>query len=105
MDFQPLRAFTARSSFDLSVQGVFVRRIQALSVGQDILGRFTPPGVGRAIKVVGRVLWSSSTDTTEGYPAGMGIQFVNLSPEEQGFIEEYLVDTLLDRALAREPER
>ncbi|MFI5339926.1 MAG: PilZ domain-containing protein [Candidatus Methylomirabilales bacterium] len=105
VDFQPLKTFTAGTSFDLSVRGVFVRTTQSLSVGQDILVRFMLPGVGHAFKVMGRVVWSSPTDTAKGYPAGMGIQFVGLSPEEQGFIEGHLVDTLLDRALAREPER
>jgi hypothetical protein len=51
------------------------------------------------------VVWSSPTDTAEGYPAGMGIQFLDLSAEEQGNIERYVVDILLDRALAGEPEQ
>jgi Tfp pilus assembly protein PilZ len=74
-------------------------------VGHDILVRFTLPGVAHPFKVVGRVVWSSPTDTAEGYPAGMGIQFLDLSAEEQGNIERYVVDILLDRALAGEPEQ
>lgn len=105
VDFQPLKTFTTGTSFDVSVRGVFVRTTQVLPVGHEILARFTLPGVAHAIKVVGRVVWSSPTDTTEGYPAGMGIQFLDLSAEEQATIERYVVETLLDRALAVEPEQ
>ena len=105
VDFQALKAFTTGNSFDVSPRGVFVRTTQVLPVGHDILVRFTLPGVAHPFKVVGRVVWSSPTDTAEGYPAGMGIQFLDLSAEEQGNIERYVVDMLLDRALAGEPEQ
>lgn len=99
VDFQALKTFTAGSSFDISARGIFVRTTQVLPVGQDILVRFTLPGVAQPFKVVGRVIWSSSTDTVEGYPAGMGIQFLDLTADEQATIERHVVDVLLDRAL------
>jgi hypothetical protein len=35
----------------------------------------------------------------------MGIQFLDLSAEEQASIERYVVGTLLDRAVTGEPEK
>jgi uncharacterized protein (TIGR02266 family) len=104
VDFQPLKAFTAGKSLDISARGIFVRTTQVLPMGQDILVRFSLPGVAHPFKAAGRVIWSSPTDTPQGYPAGMGIQFTDLAAEEQGTIEQYVVEMLLDQALAEEAE-
>jgi uncharacterized protein (TIGR02266 family) len=104
VDFQPLKAFTAGKSLDISARGIFVRTTQVLPMGQDILVRFSLPGVAHPFKAAGRVIWSSPTDTPQGYPAGMGIQFTDLAVEEQGTIEQYVVEMLLDQALAEEAE-
>jgi uncharacterized protein (TIGR02266 family) len=99
VDFQALQSFPAGTSFDVSARGIFVRTGQVVPVGQEILLRFTLPGVSRAFRTVGRVIWSSPVETAEGYPAGMGIQFLDLPAEEQAIIEEYVVQQLLDRAV------
>ena len=99
LDFQALKAFTVSRSFDLSPRGIFLCTTQILPVGEDILVRFKLPGVAHGFKVVGRVIWSSPTDTPQGFPAGMGIQFLDLPAEEQATIERYVVEMFLDRAL------
>ncbi len=102
VDFQALTEFSLGTSFDISPRGIFVRTTQVLPSGQSLLVRFTLPGVDHTFKAVGRVVWSSPTDT-EGHPAGMGVQFLDMSEDEQAAIEQYIVDTMLDRALAAEP--
>lgn len=104
VDFQSLKAFRPARSLDVSARGMFVRTPQVFPVGEDILIRFNLPGVAHPFKIVGRVLWSSPTDTPQGVPAGMGIQFSDLAGEEQGTLERYVVELLLDRALTDEPE-
>ena len=104
VDFQPLKAFTTGKTLDISARGIFVRTTQVLPLGQDILVRFVLPGVAHPFKAAGRVIWSSPTDTPQGYPAGIGVQFFDLSSEEQGTMEQYVVEMLLDQALAEEPE-
>jgi uncharacterized protein (TIGR02266 family) len=104
VDFQGLKAFTPGRSVDISARGIFLRTTQALPVGEDILVRFNLPGVATPFKAVGRVVWSSPIDTPQGMPAGMGIQFVDVAPEEQATLERYVVEMLLDRALTEEAE-
>jgi uncharacterized protein (TIGR02266 family) len=99
VDFQGLQAFPAGTSFDVSARGIFVRTARVVPVGQEILVRFTLPGVPQPFKTVSRVIWSSPVDTPEGYPAGMGIQFLDLGAEEQAVIEQYVVERLVDRAV------
>ena len=102
LDFQALKAFTPTRSFDLSPRGIFLCTTRILPVGEDILVRFKLPGVAHAFKVVGRVIWSSPTETPQGFPPGMGIQFLDLAAEEQAAIERYVVEMFLDRALTEE---
>jgi len=104
VDFHALKEFSVGTSVDISPRGIFVRTTQVLPSGQTLLVRFTLPGVDHTFKAVGRVIWSSATDA-EGYPAGMGVQFLDMSEDEQAAIEQYIVETMLDRALAMEPER
>ena len=98
-DFQGMKAFTAAQSFDISARGIFLRTIQVLPVGEEILVRFKLPGMAHPFKAVGRIIWSSPTDTPQGLPAGMGIQFLDLNGQEQAMIERYVVEHLLDRAV------
>ncbi len=105
VDCQSLKSFQPARSLDLSARGMFVRTSQVFPVGDELLVRFNLPGVAHPFKIVGRVMWSSSVDTPQGVPAGMGIQFLDLTGEELSTIEQYVVELLLDRALLEEPER
>jgi uncharacterized protein (TIGR02266 family) len=104
MDFQSLKTFRPAKSLDVSAKGIFLRTNQVFPVGEEILVRFNLPGVATPFKVVGRVMWSSATDTPQGLPAGMGVQFVDLGGEDQKTIERYVVELLLDRAQSEEEE-
>jgi len=104
VEFVSLKDFKAARSLDVSARGMFLRTNQIYSVGEEVLVRFSLPGVARPFKAVGRVTWSSPTDTPQGLPAGMGIQFVDLEGQGQGVIEQYVVELLLDRVLADQGE-
>jgi len=102
VEFQSLKTFTGTRSFDLSPRGIFLCTPRVFPVGEDIVLRFRLPSVGQPFKVVGRVIWSSPTDSPQGFPAGMGVQFLDLAPEEQAAIERYVVEMFLDRALTED---
>jgi uncharacterized protein (TIGR02266 family) len=104
VEFVSLKEVKTARSLDVSGRGMFVRTTQVYPVGEEVLVRFGLPGVGRPFKLTGKVMWSSPTDTPQGLPAGMGIQFVDLEGQEQGMIEQYVVELLLDRVLASEEE-
>ncbi|MBI3086381.1 MAG: TIGR02266 family protein, partial [candidate division NC10 bacterium] len=94
VDFQSLRAFRGGHCFDLSARGIFLRTSEVFPVGEDLLLRFKLPGVAHPFRTAGRVVWSSPTDTPKGLPAGMGIQFLDLSEEERGTLERFIVELL-----------
>ncbi len=105
VDYQCLKSFQPARSLDLSARGMFVHTSQVFPIGEELLVRFNLPGVAHPFKIVGRVMWSSASETPQGVPAGMGIQFLDLTMEELNTIERYVVELLLDRALLEEPER
>ena len=100
IEFVSLKDFKAARSLDVSARGMFLRTSQVYPVGEEVILRFSLPGVARPFKVVGRVMWSSPTDTSQGLPAGMGVQFLDLEGQGQSVIEQYVVELLLDRVLA-----
>jgi uncharacterized protein (TIGR02266 family) len=104
VEFQSLKAFRAARSLDVSARGIFLRTTQVYPVGEDILVRFNLPGVAHPFKAIGRVVWSSAVDTSQGLPAGMGVHFLDMEGQEQGIVEQYVVELLLDRVLTDKAE-
>jgi len=104
VEFANLKDFKTARSLDVSARGMFLRTNQVYPVGDDVVLRFSLPGVARPFKAVGRVTWSSPTDTPQGLPAGMGVQFQDLDSQGQGVIEQYVVELLLDRILANQKD-
>ncbi len=104
VEFASLKDFKPARSLDVSARGMFLRSNQVYPVGEDVVVRFSLPGVARPFKAVGRVTWSSPTDTPQGLPAGMGVQFLDLDSQGQGVIEQYVVELLLDRILANQKD-
>jgi uncharacterized protein (TIGR02266 family) len=101
-EFQSLKTFRAGRSLDISARGMFLRATEVFPVGEDLLVRFNLPGVAHPFKTIGRVVWSSPTDTPQGLPAGMGVQFLDLDGAEQSLIEQYVLELLMDRVLGDE---
>lgn len=104
VEFASLKDFKTARSLDVSARGMFLRTSQVYPVGEDVVVRFNLPGVARPFKAVGRVTWSSPTDTPQGLPAGMGVQFLDLDSQGQGVIEQFVVELLLDRILANQKD-
>jgi type IV pilus assembly protein PilZ len=104
VEFASLKDFKTARSLDVSARGMFLRTSQVYPVGEDVVVRFSLPGVARPFKAVGRVTWSSPTDTPQGLPAGMGVQFLDLDSQGQGVIEQFVVELLLDRILANQKD-
>jgi uncharacterized protein (TIGR02266 family) len=104
VEFQSLKAFQRGASSDISSRGVFLRTAQVFPVGEDLVLQFKLPGLASAIRLLGRVVWSSSVDTPQGLPAGMGVQFLEVSGEEQRTIDRCIVLAVLGRAVQDLPE-
>ena len=75
-------------SVDLSSGGVFLKADLLFEPDEEIELQFTLPGSERVIRTRGRVVRTQHGG--EGRPAGMGIQFVDLSEDDHAALATFL---------------
>lgn len=75
-------------SADVSGGGAFLRSDLLFEIGELLTLEFDLPG-GRHVKARGRVVRVSRDGSKDKYP-GMGVEFVDLAPEDRAAIEERL---------------
>jgi uncharacterized protein (TIGR02266 family) len=102
VEFESLKTFRTARTLDVSARGMFLCTSEVFPVGEDLALRFDLPGIAHSFKLTGRVIWSSATETPQGLPAGMGVQFLDLEGSRQGLIEQYVIELLLDRVLGED---
>ncbi|MFH0899800.1 MAG: TIGR02266 family protein [Pseudomonadota bacterium] len=70
---------------DISAMGIFVRTLSPESPGTRLNLRFSPPGAEEPLELEGVVIWINPyrPGNQENLNPGMGIQFVDLTPEQR----------------------
>jgi uncharacterized protein (TIGR02266 family) len=79
-------AFLVSYSINLSKGGIFLETSTPLPIGEHVSLKFEVPGVG-PLEVSGTVAWVR-TDTHDGLPDGMGVQFDQLDHQYGAIIDE-----------------
>jgi type IV pilus assembly protein PilZ len=91
--------FLYASITNISELGIFVRTEEPLQVGTRLTLRFTPPNLHAPFVLVGQVQWVNPVRVLAENPnPGMGIRFVDLTPEDR----EQLVETIRTIAYVRD---
>lgn len=80
--------FFAGAATNLSASGIFVATHIVQPIGTRV--DFTIHLAGRMVKGVGEVRWMRPADYDSGQPAGMGILFVDISPEDDAAVKAFL---------------
>jgi uncharacterized protein (TIGR02266 family) len=86
--FQHAGAEECSSILNLSSGGVFIIADNPLPIDSELSMRFRLPGDEEMLAVRGRVVWIKQRSSF--YPAGMGIQFTEISPEHQKKIHAFV---------------
>jgi len=68
--------------YNLGLGGVFVCTGPPLPAGALVQVSISLPGAPEPIDAEGRVVWSNAVDTPD-LPAGMGIHFTDIAPEDR----------------------
>lgn len=76
------------ASADVSAGGAFLRSDMLFEIGELLMLEFDLPG-GRHVQARGRVVRVARDGSKDKFP-GMGVEFVDLSPEDRAAIEERL---------------
>jgi uncharacterized protein (TIGR02266 family) len=90
VNYRTVQEFVTAYSRNISGGGVFVRTPQPQPLNQKVLIRFTLPGIDRKFEIHGIVVWASSASSRSSFPAGMGIKFLELKPEEQQILLDFV---------------
>jgi Tfp pilus assembly protein PilZ len=82
---------------DLALTGAFAERAEPLPSGERVKLRFRLPGNEIPLVVGCRVAWSNPKGgrlVTKALPAGLGLEFVDMSALDQARLRAYLSDYL-----------
>jgi len=93
--FRDRNAFVKAYSSNISSGGLFVRTRNPLPDGERFRLKLQLPELQDPIKIQCEVAWSRAAGgEAGGGPAGMGLKFLEMSPDERQALKEYLDDTL-----------
>jgi len=77
---------------NISTGGLFIATHQIKRVGDHVRLKFSLPGTGRVVECDTEVRWireNSSLHRTDG-ASGMGVRFLDLSPEDSAAIDSFI---------------
>ncbi len=82
--------FLFASMANISEMGIFVLTTDPLAIGTNIMLSFSPPG-HEPFKLAGQVTWINKVRPNGDNPnPGMGVRFVNLTPDDRERIVEVI---------------
>jgi uncharacterized protein (TIGR02266 family) len=92
LSFNKVHDFFRAYIGNLASGGLFIKTTKGLPVGTILDLEFNLPKTKKIIHTTGRVAWARSQDkSTEKTPPGMGVEFIDMNPEDKKLIEKYLV--------------
>ena len=86
VDYSSVDAFFTEFSANINEGGMFVALDDAPDLGTLVQLQFALPGRAEPVHVEGRIAWKS--DGKDGSPAGVGIEFQNISTDVRETINE-----------------
>ncbi|MDE0911848.1 MAG: TIGR02266 family protein [Myxococcota bacterium] len=81
IDYSTIDEIFSEFTRDINEGGLFIETETPRATGTEVAMRFNLPGSNDPLQTVGRVAWVRSATTDE--PAGMGIEFDELSEEDR----------------------
>jgi len=91
ISFQKADDFFRAYIANLGEGGLFIHTTKNLPVGSLLDLEFSLPDSNQAITTKGKVVWTRPQDmSTEKMPPGMGIQFIDMNPEDKELLKNYL---------------
>ena len=89
--YRTVQEFLRAYSRNISGGGIFIKTSRPHALNQNVHLRFTLPGIDRQFEIAGIVVWENPS-TKGSLPAGMGIKFLEVTPEDaeliRGFVKQ-----------------
>jgi len=91
LTFKSKKAFIKAYTENVSSGGLFVRTSNPLGKGDVFLLRLNLPGLTDPIHIQCEVVWTRAGEKgPQGRPAGMGIKFLEMAPNDKAVLDRYL---------------
>lgn len=94
--FKPVNSeeeFSTDYSENLSTSGIFIVTNSKFEIGAMLELHFSLPNSKQIIKVVGNVVWKSTTKRDGKEFAGLGVEFIKIDKESLEIISDYIERT------------
>ena len=88
IEFHNSKTFVSSYMLDISAGGVFIETEVPLPIDAPCALRLNIPGDQEIMDLQGHVVWIKQR--SKSFPAGMGIHFINVSPEQAMKIQVFL---------------
>jgi type IV pilus assembly protein PilZ len=98
VDCETEDTFLYASIRNVSALGIFVQTLEPLEVGTSVVLRFSTPGTENAFALKGAVQWINPVRVLDNRNPGMGILFVDITPDDR----ERLVEAVRTIAYVRD---
>ena len=99
VDYKRLNTFFADYTKNISKGGTFIRTNKPLPIGTEFLFVLSIPALNEQVQLTGEVRWTVTEEaSSEGQPAGMGIQFKFDSDADRTRVDQF-VERLMTNAL------
>ena len=91
VQFETKEDFQEALIHNISQMGMYLATDTPFDVGNQFLMEIELPGKKGQIKGRCEVVWVNQIEV-EDYPKGMGVQFIEINPEYQELLDEYLAE-------------
>ncbi|MFC1811666.1 TIGR02266 family protein [Thermodesulfobacteriota bacterium] len=92
LSFKSSEGFKKAFSGDMSSGGIFVKTQKPLPQGEEFVLKLQLPDTSEVLQIGCKVSWSrTETDDPVKRPPGMGIEFVEISPEDRQRLKKELI--------------
>ena len=81
-------------TLNLSQGGLYIKTTRPLDMGSLITVDFTLPSFDYSFRISGKVVWKKTVETEEG-PPGMGIEFQDLSKDDEDTLIQFIARSQL----------
>ena len=88
--FRESGAFIKSYMLNVSNGGLFLKTENPLPIDSLVTLRIKLPGETEVMEVQGCVVWSNPKFKNNAFPAGMGIQFNKMKPDDRKKIDEFV---------------
>ncbi len=90
--YRTAQEFLSAYAQNISGGGIFIQTAKPLDLNEEVLLRFTLPGIAHQFNIPGLVVWS--TPIIRASSTGIGVKFMKVAPLEAKMIEEFVKQVL-----------